>query len=118
MALRKELRIGSGQHEHVCGLLKKWCDVAKGSVTAEDCQETAALTAEDCTETSLEKRKTKAVRRIHLCKEVRACLCLRLFIHCLNHSLTYDHTHTRSCVCVHVHTHHTHTPEHSQMGVN
>jgi hypothetical protein len=31
--------MGTVRHKHVCGLLKTWCGVAKGSVTAEDCQE-------------------------------------------------------------------------------
>jgi hypothetical protein len=33
------VRMGSVRHKDVCGLLKKWCGVAKGSVTAEECQE-------------------------------------------------------------------------------
>ena len=36
---KKNARLGSVRHKDVCGLLKTWCGVAKGSVTAADCQQ-------------------------------------------------------------------------------
>jgi hypothetical protein len=39
MASKKNQRMGSVRHKDVCGLLKTWCGVAKGDVTAEDCQQ-------------------------------------------------------------------------------
>ena len=39
MASKKNARLGSVRHKDVCGLLKTWCGVARGSVTAENCQE-------------------------------------------------------------------------------
>ena len=75
MASSKNVRMGSVRHKDVCGLLKKWCGVAKGSVTAEGCQE--------------------------VCE--RMCLGLCLCMYALFH--TYNHTHTRSHVHIHTLTH-------------
>ena len=75
MASSKNSRMGSVRHRKICGLLKKWCGVAEGSVTAEDCQEVCE------------------------CMCLGLCLCMYALFH------TYNHTHTRSHVHTHIHSH-------------
>jgi hypothetical protein len=75
MASRKNVRMGSVRHKDECGLLKKWGGIAKGSVTAVDCQE--------------------------VCE--RMCLGLCLCMYALFHTHTTTHTHLH--VHTHTHTH-------------
>jgi hypothetical protein len=75
MASSKNVRMGRVRHRKICGLLKKWCGVAEGSVTAEDCQEVCE------------------------CICLGLCLCMYALFH------TYNHTHTRSHVHTHIHSH-------------
>jgi hypothetical protein len=75
MALRKKVRMSNVRHKDVCGLLKKWRGVAKGSVTSEDCQEVCE------------------------CMCLGLCLCMYAFFH------TYNHTHTLTCARTRIHAH-------------
>ena len=75
MASSKNARMGSVRHRKIYGLLKKWCGVAKGSVSAVDCQEVCE------------------------CMCLGLCLCMYALFH------TYNHTHTLTCAHSHVHSH-------------
>jgi hypothetical protein len=78
MASSKKVRLmmmGSVRHKDVFGLLKKWCGVAQGSVTAEDCPEVSG------------------------CMCLGLCLCMYALFH------THNHTRTLTCAHTHTYTH-------------
>ena len=71
MASSRNVRMGSVRHKDVCGLLKMKSGVAKGSVTAEDCQ------------------------------EVCVCACVCVCIHSLTYTLTHTHAHMHTHTHMH-----------------
>ena len=74
MASSKNVRMGRVRHRKICGLLKKWCGVAKRSVSAEDCQEVCE------------------------CMCLGLCLCMYALFH------AYNHTHAHMCTHTFTHT--------------
>jgi hypothetical protein len=88
MASKKNLKVGCSRHKDMCGLLKTWSGVAKGSVTPEDCKEV----------------------------RVRVCMCVYTSTNTHKHTHKHKHTHTSTHTSTQSHSHvhtHTFTPTHS-----
>ena len=90
MASKKNQRMGSVRHKDVCGLLKTWCGVAKGAVTAEDCQQVLG-----CMYLCLFKYARSVSRR---CRYRLTCVHTHTHAHTFSHAAAHSRLGANECV--------------------